>query len=438
MSKRAFAGITALSLCSLGVFGNVGGCGGGQMPSTPSSGVNHDAHTVFEGGDAASDGATVVDNGDVGSANSLDSSAANPDVGVPDVSPGVDSSQPATPDGAPTGPSLDGGMVDGTSAGLDPSVLAIMRKVADWQLQQAGINAIDWIHGAMWTGILATYQVTGDVKYRDAAKGWGQNNNWSLTGGVTTNADNQCAAQTYFDLYLLDPIALNMAFITKAKPSFDAMLASGNTGWTWADSLFMSPPGLTRLGAITSDTRYFQLLHTNWWNAYAAMFSPADGLMYRDPPRGAGNGIFWARGNGWVIAGTARVLEYLPKTEPRRPEYVKMLTTMAAALKPWQGADGLWRADITHPAAFANPETSGTGFMTFAMAWGINNAILDRATYLPVVKAGWQGLVGNVDAAGRLGFVQGVGAAPAAATPTSNAPYGVGAFLLAGSEVAKL
>jgi rhamnogalacturonyl hydrolase YesR len=349
---------------------------------------------------------------------------------VVDGSQGID----ATDGGAVMSPDA----ADGSTA-LDPSVLAIMRKVADWQLQQGGINAIDWIHGAMWTGIFATYQATRDVKYLNAAKTWGQTNNWSLSGGVTTNADNQCAAQTYFDLYLLDPT--NMALVNGAKPSFDAMATSGSTGWTWADALFMSPPGLTRLGAIAGDPKYFQLLHANWWKAYAAMFSTANGLIYRDPPSGGpntGNGIFWARGNGWVIAGTARVLEYLPKSDARRPEYVTMLVTMADALKKWQGTDGLWRADITHPNAIPNPETSGTGFMTFAMAWGINDGILDRATYVPVVKAAWQGLVANVDANGRLGYVQGVGAGPAPATATSNAPYGVGAFLLAGSEVAKL
>jgi unsaturated rhamnogalacturonyl hydrolase len=374
------------------------------------------------------------DNASSASADAMDSAS---------VATGFDGSsqtQSDGSDGAPSSATVDGA-TDGAGKVLDPTVLAIMRKVADWQLMQGGTGAIDWIHGAMWTGIFATYQVTQDVKYRDAANAWGQSNRFGLGGGVTTNADNQCAAQTYFDLYLLDPIAANMAMYTGAKPSFDAMVTSGNTGWTWADSLFMSPPAVARLGVIANDPKYVQLLHTNWWKAYAAMFSTTDGLMYRDPPGGgpaAGNGIYWARGNGWVIAGTARVLEYLPASDARRPEYVKMLTTMAAALKPWQGMDGLWRSDITHPAKFPNPETSGTGFMTFAMAWGINNAILDRATYLPVVKAGWQGLVTNVDAAGRLGYVQGVGAAPGAAAPTSNAPYGVGAFLLAGSEVAKL
>lgn len=311
----------------------------------------------------------------------------------------------------------------------------MMRKVADWQLAQGGVDAIDWIHGAMWAGIMATYQATGDAKYLSAVKAWGQANSWGLSGGVTTNADNQCVAQTYFDVYLLAPSAADGNLVTGAKPSFDAMVASGNAGWTWEDALFMSPPGLARLGVIEGDESYFALLDTNWWEAYASLFAPADGLMCRDP---GCNGVYWARGNGWVVAGTARVLEFLPLSDARRPDYVAMLETMAAALKPWQGADGLWRSDITHPARYPNPETSGTGLMTYAIAWAINNGILDRATYLTVAQNGWQGLVSAVDDSGMLGYVQPVGAAPAPATATSTAEYGVGAFLLAGSEVAKL
>jgi rhamnogalacturonyl hydrolase YesR len=139
-----------------------------------------------------------------------------------------------------------------------------------------------------------------------------------------------------------------------------------------------------------------------------------------------------------VIAGTTRVLEYLPATDARQPDYVTMLKTMAAALKPWQGTDGCWRSNITNPSQFPNPETSGTGFMTFAIAWAVNHGVLDRATYLPVAQKAWQCLASAVAANGMLGYVQGVGAGPAGATATSTAPYGVGAFLLAGSEVAKL
>jgi rhamnogalacturonyl hydrolase YesR len=338
-----------------------------------------------------------------------------------------------TTDGGASGTSGDAA-TDVPSGPLNAGVLAMMRKVADWQLAQGGTGAIDWIHGAMWTGIFATYQATGDAKYLAAVKAWGQAANWGLGGGVTTNADNQCAAQTYFDAYLLAPGPANMNMVTGAKPSFDAMVTSGNAGWTWEDALFMSPPGVTRLGAIENDPKYFMLLDSNWAKASASLFSAADGLWCRDPNC---NGTYWGRGNGWVIGGTARVLEYLPATWANRGTYVTNLKTMAAALKPWQGTDGLWRSDITHPARFPGPESSGTAFMTFAIAWGVNAGILDRATYQPIAQKGWDGLLTCVDATGKLGYVQGVGAAPGAASAGGTQPYAVGAFLLAGAEVAK-
>ena len=111
---------------------------------------------------------------------------------------------------------------------------------------------------------------------------------------------------------------------------------------------------------------------------------------------------------------------------------------MAAALKKAQGADGMWRANILVPTQFPNQETSGTGLMTYGIAWGINNGVLDRATYLPVVQKAWAGLVSVVDANGKVGWVQPVGAGPAAATAASTTPFGVGAWLLAASEMAKL
>jgi rhamnogalacturonyl hydrolase YesR len=111
---------------------------------------------------------------------------------------------------------------------------------------------------------------------------------------------------------------------------------------------------------------------------------------------------------------------------------------MAAAVKPWQQSDGLWRSDLTHPTKYPNPEVSGTGLITFAIAYGINQGLLDRATYLPVVLAAWNGLAQQVDAQGRVGYIQATGSAPAAATATETHDYGVGAFLLAGSEMANL
>jgi rhamnogalacturonyl hydrolase YesR len=361
-----------------------------------------------------------------------------------------DARAPALPEPEPepaleAGPALDAGVdapppvldagrdAPGT---LDPDVVSIMRKVADWQLPRAGTSK-DWIHGAMWTGIMATFVTTRDAKYLDAVKTWAGDG--SLTGGAAARGDNQCAAQTFFDAYLLDPRPTNLVMVNGAKPSFDALVANpppGRTEWWWADALFMVPPGFARLGAITGDAKYFQVMNTMWWDSYAFLFSPANGLVYRDMSFFNGT-TFWSRGNGWVVAGIARILDYLPADDAKRADYAKALNTMFAALRPLQHADGLWPADLLHGAT-AGPETSGTGFFTFAIAWAVNHGVVDRATYAPVARRAWAGLVSHVDANGKLGYVQNVGDRPAPAAADETHEYGVGAFLLAGSEVAKL
>ena len=81
---------------------------------------------------------------------------------------------------------------------------------------------------------------------------------------------------------------------------------------------------------------------------------------------------------------------------------------------------------------------SGSGFYTFAIAWGINNGLLDKATYQPVVLKAWKSLEDCQQANGMVGWVQNIGAEPKPATKDSWQNYGTGAFLLAGSEILKL
>jgi rhamnogalacturonyl hydrolase YesR len=356
-----------------------------------------------------------------------------PDTATPEPEP--DAGRLPDAGGDATTPPTDAGR-DASTCVLDPEVVAIMRRVADWQIPRAGTSK-DWIHGAMWTGIMATHITTKDPKYLDAVKTWAAG--WGLTGGAAARGDNQCAAQTFFDAYLLDPTPANMVMVNPAKQSFDQLVANpppGRREWWWCDSLFMVPPSFARLGAITGDPKYFQVMNTMYWDSYAFLFSPPNGLFYRDM-NFFNSGTFWARGNGWVVAGIARILQYLPSDDPKRADFVKLLNTMLTALRPAQHPDGLWPSDLLRGAT-AGPETSGTGFFTFAMAWGINNGVVDRATYLPLTQRAWKGLVSHVDAAGKLGYVQNVGDRPAPAAPDETHEYGVGAFLLAGSEVAKL
>jgi rhamnogalacturonyl hydrolase YesR len=148
--------------------------------------------------------------------------------------------------------------------------------------------------------------------------------------------------------------------------------------------------------------------------------------------------VFWSRGNGWVIAGLARLLQDMPADYPERPRFVALFKEMADTVRVVQSPDGYWRSSLLDPESRPNPETSGTGFFTFALAWGINEGLLDRATYEPHVTRGWEALVRAVHPDGMLGWVQQIGAEPGSATFESTEVYGVGALLLAGSEMLRL
>ena len=139
-----------------------------------------------------------------------------------------------------------------------------------------------------------------------------------------------------------------------------------------------------------------------------------------------------------MIAGLARVLQYLPRNHPDRPRFERQFSDMAAKVLSCQQADGLWRASLLDPASYPLRETSGSGFFTYALAWGVNQGILDPGKYAPAVRRAWDALVGCVEPDGKLAHVQPIGADPKRFSEDSTEVYGVGAFLLAGSEVYRL
>jgi unsaturated rhamnogalacturonyl hydrolase len=325
-------------------------------------------------------------------------------------------------------------------------ISAIMNRVSEWQLANpVEINQRNnnlWARAALYTGVMAAYSTTRRKEYLQQAVRWAEGREWKL-GDRPRHADDQAAGQTYLELYLLKK---NPVMIAHTKSTIDAMLADpkpGREDWWWCDALFMAPPVLARLNAATGEKKYIDYLNTMWWDTTDFLFDQEAKLYYRDKNyigklNPNGKKIFWARGNGWVMAGTVRVLQYLPKNNRDRKRYVTLLQTMAASVSRLQGEDGLWRPSLFDPQEVAVPETSSSGFFCYAIAWGINHGYLERRTYLPVVKKAWQGLVGAVRTDGKLGYVQAIGASPAKLSPEDNQEYGSGAFLLAGSEMYKL
>ena len=198
-----------------------------------------------------------------------------------------------------------------------------------------------------------------------------------------------------------------------------------------------------RMYAITGDRKYIDTMDREWWITYDLLYDKDEQLYFRDASflnRKEKNGkpLFWARGNGWVLAGLAQVLELMPSDYPMRPKYVAEFKEVAAKIAALQQPDGLWKTGLLDPGSYTMSEVSGTAFYTYGMAWGVNNGLLDAKVFKPVVAKAWGGMVTHIYASGRLGSIQPIGAAPDVFTASSSYVYGVGGFLMAGSELDKM
>lgn len=323
-------------------------------------------------------------------------------------------------------------------------ILKAMKKVADWQLQESeGKYNIGWTYAALYDGLLAASAATGDRRYQDRVLQVAEQNHWSL-GPRFGHADDEAIGLTYLTLYAErhDP-----AMLAPIRDGMDKLLVRPDDPktnlWWWCDALYMAPKVLAQLTVATGDSRYISFMDHEWDLTTAALYDPAEHLYYRDnryltmrEPNG--KKVFWSRGNGWVLAGLAMVIQRLPANSPLRQKYITHFRQMAARIAALQPSDGLWRASLLDPDAYPAPEISGTAFFTYAIAWGVNQHILDRRQYLPVLTRSWRGMLEHVYASGRLGNIQPIGAEPGQFKPSSSYVYGVGAFLLTGAELCRI
>ncbi len=324
------------------------------------------------------------------------------------------------------------------------AILKAIKTVADWQLKHAESHYnIQWTFAALYDGMLAASKATGDTRYHDRVLEVAEQNHWNL-GPRFGHADDQAIGLTYLNVYAEDPKSeriepmheqMNKLLLRPDDPKKNL--------WWWCDALYMAPPVLAQLSVATKDRRYLDFMDHEWWLTSAELYDPVQHLYYRDDRflsmhEANGQKVFWSRGNGWVLAGLAMVLERMPENYPSRAKYLDQYRQMAERIAGLQQSDGLWRASLLDPGAYPNPEISGSAFFTYAMAWGINHGILDRKNFQPVVEKAWRGMLTHVYADGRLGSIQPIGGEPGKFKPSSSYVYGVGAFLLTGAELVQL
>lgn len=318
------------------------------------------------------------------------------------------------------------------------SILETMSRVTDYQLANPNHPTTDWTNGALYAGVFATYQATGDQKYLQSLK--------TILGAVgfqpgprLRHADDLAITQTYMDLYS------QFGDVSMLKPSqdrWDKILEqpqSGRDDWWWCDALFMAPPAMAMLSNITGDPRYLQAMNAMFWDSYDFLYDPFSSLFFRDSSffnlrERNGEKIFWSRGNGWVVGGLVRILKSLPQTYPERWRYEALLREMLTKIVRLQQEDGFWRPSLLDPNSTPAGESSGTGFYLYGLAYGLHSGILNGEEFVQAAHRAWGALYKAVDISGRLGWVQPIGYRPVPVRFEDSDVFGTGAMLLGSGE----
>ncbi|HRZ96006.1 MAG TPA: glycoside hydrolase family 88 protein [Paludibacter sp.] len=339
-------------------------------------------------------------------------------------------------------------------------ILSIIEKVNSyWQNSHPNPGNPFWDNAAYHTGNMEAYFVTKNEKYREYSEIWAIQNQWMGARGNDRSkwkylygetpdhvlfGDWQICFQTYIDLYNLAPDSIKIARALEVMEY--EMSTSKNDYWWWVDGLYMVMPVMTKLYKLTGNQLYLDKLYEYYKYSESIMFDPETKLFYRDakyiyPKHKSTNEKkdFWARGNGWLFAGLAKILQDLPQDYKHRKEFENQFKQMAKTLAKEQQKEGYWTRSLLDPAHAPGPETSGTAFFTYGYLWGINNGYLKKCQYKKIALKGWKYLsTFALQPDGKVGYVQPIGekAIPGQiVNANSTANFGVGAFLLAASEM---
>ena len=336
-----------------------------------------------------------------------------------------------------------------------------------WQQNNKAETRSFWDPAAYHTGNMEVYKLLKDDKQLDYTRRWAYHNNWSGATEADPSrwkyanygegkdyvlfGDWQVCFQTYIDLYNLaiangGTDADNYFMVKRAKEVMHYEAYSKKDDyWWWSDALYMVMPVMTKMYKLTGDVQYLDKLYENLIYSDRIMLDQETGLYFRDaryvyPNHKSVNGKkdFWARGDGWVLAGLAKVLQDLPKDYKHYKFFVNKFQRLADIVAKTQQKDGYWTRSILDPNHAPGPETSGTAFFAYGIMWGVNNGFLAKKDYKKCIDRAWQYISETaVQADGKVGYVQPIGdrAIPGQTVDAnSQANFGVGAVLLAACE----
>ena len=334
----------------------------------------------------------------------------------------------------------------------------LINKVVKWQIEN--INQVDtssdlnWTKATLYRGMAEWAEFTQSESLYNHLYEIGKMNNWNMLPRVY-DADDLCICQTYIKLFnkykepeIIEKCIARMDSVIvhpMTMPLNDAPKGKYNRDrWGWCDALFMAPPAYAQISLLKSNPKYLNFAVNEFKVTIDTLYNKEDHLIYRDlnwvgKMEESGKKMYWGRGNGWVFAGLAFMLQSIPKSDPNYSYFLNLYTQMSDAILACQDENGSWHTSLMDAASYPEPENSASGFFVYGLAWGINNGILKEAKYKDGAKKGWEALKKWVDENGKLGYVQPVGHAPYKnLSADMTYTYGVGAFLLAGAEICKM
>jgi unsaturated rhamnogalacturonyl hydrolase len=339
-------------------------------------------------------------------------------------------------------------------------VKAVMTAVADWQLKTPLTHKLaDWTNGALYAGMVEWAGFSGSKKYYKWLIDISEKLNWTYFIQADPrrryHADDYCVGQMYVELYrkyrdkkMVDPIKAYLDQILQDPSKVDLKFVNSGDHpsterWSWCDALFMAPTVWAKIANVTGETKYLDFMYQEYKATTDYLYDKEEDLYYRDSnyfTRKENNGkkVFWGRGNGWVFAGLPIIIRELPINYVQKDYFAGIYKEMANKLLSLQDENGYWHASLLDPASYPNPEMSATAFFVYGMAWGVNNGYLEKDKYLPSIIKGWKAMVKCVWTDGKVGFIQPIGSDPKSVTSEMTEVYGVGGFLLAGTEISRM
>ena len=352
---------------------------------------------------------------------------------------------------------MAGTVQDLSAKSRDEGIKEIANKVTDWQIANFSDKTyrgqkrvpLDWANGALFRGMVEWSQKTGYKPAEDFVMGIGQKNNWQMARRLY-HADDICVGQAFLLLY---EQYRDEAMLVHAKERADSIIANrtyvdidirikkgGLDRWSWCDALFMAPPVYAMLTNITGDRKYVNFMKEEFVASTNLLFNEEYGLYFRDAKyfkktEQNGKPVLWGRGNGWCYAGLTFLLEEIPESDPIYDYFKGLYLRMTEAVLKTQDENGSWHTSLLAPEAYPTAENSASGFMTYGLAWGVNHGLLKGKEYRKAVEKGWKALCSYVTEDGKLEYVQPVAGSPYKIEKEMTEVYGVGAFLLAATEM---